>query len=48
MVDERYVVIEEERKYILDILFESMNFLKLKVFFLKEKKKVVILFKILE
>ncbi|AWH78658.1 DUF2087 domain-containing protein [Clostridioides difficile] len=48
MVDERYVVTEEERKHILDTSFESMNPLKLKVFSSKEKKKVVILSKILE
>ncbi|KPI47537.1 DUF2087 domain-containing protein [Clostridioides difficile] len=48
MVDERYVVTEEERKHILETSFESMNPLKLKVFSSKEKKKVVILSKILE
>nr|UWI49571.1 DUF2087 domain-containing protein [Clostridioides difficile] len=48
MVDERYVVTEEERKRILETSFESMNPLKLKVFSSKEKKKVVILSTILE
>ncbi|OJT84697.1 transcriptional regulator, partial [Clostridioides difficile] len=49
MVDERYVVTEEERKHILDTSFESMNPLKIKsIFFKRKRKKVVILSKILE
>jgi DNA-binding CsgD family transcriptional regulator len=48
MVDERYVITEEENKKILEGVFESLEPLKLKVFSAKEKKKIVILRKIAE
>ncbi len=48
MVDERYVVTEREREKILRAAFERFEPLKLKVFFAKEKKKLVILAKIAE
>ena len=43
MVDERYVITEEEERTILDNVFLSLEPLKLKVFSKKEKKKIVIL-----
>ena len=43
MVDERYVITEEENRKILENVFESLKPLKLKVFSKKEKKKIVIL-----
>lgn len=43
MVDERYVITEEEQQKILENVFESLDPLKLKVFSKKEKKKIVIL-----
>lgn len=48
MVDERYVVTQEEREHILQTSFITLNPLKLKAFSPKEKKKVVILSKIIE
>lgn len=46
MVDERYIITEEEEKNILDNVFLSLEPLKLKVFSKKEKKKIVILRKV--
>ena len=43
MVDERYVITEEENQKILENVFYSLEPLKLKVFSKKEKKKIVIL-----
>ena len=43
MVDERYVITEEEKQKILENVFISLQPLKLKVFSKKEKKKIVIL-----
>ncbi|MBP3704987.1 MAG: DUF2087 domain-containing protein [Clostridia bacterium] len=43
MVDERYVITEEENQKILENVFESLEPLRLKVFSKKEKKKIVIL-----
>lgn len=43
MVDERYVITEEENQKILENVFISLEPLKLKVFSKKEKKKIVIL-----
>lgn len=43
MVDERYVLTEEENKKILDSVCLSVNPLKLKVFPAKEKKKIAVL-----
>ena len=48
MVDERYVITEEEQKKILENVFLSLEPLKLKVFSKKEKKKIVILKRIAE
>ena len=48
MIDERYVITEEENKKIMEGVFESLEPLKLKVFSSKEKKKIVILRKIAE
>jgi hypothetical protein len=48
MVDERYVVTEEENRKILQNVFISLDPLKLKVLSPKEKKKIVILRKIAE
>lgn len=46
MVDERYVITEEEEKNILENVFTSLEPLRLKVFSKKEKKKIVILRKV--
>lgn len=46
--DDRYVITEEERTRILKTSFESLEPLRLKVFSSKEKKKVVIMTKIIE
>jgi len=43
MVDERYVITEEEEQKILQNVFSSLQPLRLKVFSKKEKKKIVIL-----
>ena len=43
MLDDRYVITEEEQKKILENVFISLEPLKLKVFSKKEKKKIVIL-----
>lgn len=43
MVDERYVITEEEQDKILQNVFYSLEPLRLKVFSSKEKKKIVIL-----
>ncbi|MBQ2668560.1 MAG: DUF2087 domain-containing protein [Clostridia bacterium] len=43
MVDERYVITEEENEKILENVFLSLEPLRLKVFSKKEKKKIVIL-----
>ena len=43
MVDDRYVITEEENRKILENVFYSLEPLKLKVFSKKEKKKIVIL-----
>ena len=43
MVDERYVITEEENQKILENVFLSLEPLRLKVFSKKEKKKIVIL-----
>ena len=43
MVDERYVITEEEKQKILENVFYSLEPLRLKVFSKKEKKKIVIL-----
>lgn len=43
MVDERYVITEEENRKILENVFYTLEPLKLKVFSKKEKKKIVIL-----
>ncbi len=48
MVDERYVITEEERQTILQNVFISLEPLKLKVFSKKEKKKIVILGRVAE
>ena len=48
MVDERYVITEEEQRTILENVFLSLEPLKLKVFSKKEKKKIVILRRIAE
>jgi len=48
MVDERYVITEKEKMYILRTAFTSLEPLVLKTFPPKEKKKVVILTKIAE
>jgi Uncharacterized protein conserved in bacteria len=48
MVDERFVITEDERANTLKTVFESLEPLKLKVFSRKEKKKVIILTKIAE
>lgn len=48
MVDERYVVTEDEKNHILETSFITLEPLKLKSFSPKEKKKVVILTKISE
>lgn len=48
MVDERYVVTEQERERILQASFRSLSPLELKVFPPKAKKKVVILARIAE
>ena len=46
MVDERYVITEQEEKNILENVFISLEPLKQKVFSKKEKKKIVILRKV--
>lgn len=46
MVDERYVITQDEREKILENVFDSLEPLKLKVFSKKEKKKIVILSRI--
>ncbi len=46
MMDERYEITEEENRKILRDVFESLDPLKLKVFSVKEKKKIVTLRKI--
>jgi len=46
MVDDRYFITKTEEEKILASVFESLQPLKLKVFSLKEKKKIVILRKI--
>lgn len=43
MVDERYVITEEENQKILNNVFESLDPLRLKVFSSKEKKKIATL-----
>ncbi len=43
MLDERYILTEEENKKILDVYFEDGNDLKLKKFPSKEKKKIAVL-----
>ena len=43
MVDERYVITEDENQKILENVFYSLEPLRLKVFSKKEKKKIVIL-----
>lgn len=43
MVDERYVITEEENQKILENVFSSLEPLRLRVFSKKEKKKIVIL-----
>ena len=48
MVDDRYVITEEEQQKILENVFVSLEPLKLKVFSKKEKKKIVILRKVAE
>lgn len=48
MVDERYIITEEERQHILETSFSSLTPLKLKTFSPKEKKKIVILTRIAE
>lgn len=48
MVDERFVITEEENEKILSTVFESLEPLKLKLFSAKEKKKIVALRKIAE
>lgn len=48
MIDERYVITEQERDKILRISFESLEPLRLKMLSAKEKKKVVVLTKIAE
>jgi len=48
MVDQRYVITEEERVKILQTSFASLEPLKLNIFPHKEKKKVVILSRIAE
>lgn len=48
MVDERYVITEEECSKILVNVFETLEPLKLKIFSAKEKKKIVILRRISE
>ena len=48
MLDERYIITEEENNKILKNVFYSLEPLKLKAFPPKEKKKIVILRKIIE
>ena len=48
MIDDRYMITEEERQKILGNVFSSLEPLKLKVLSAKEKKKIVILTKIIE
>lgn len=48
MVDDRYIITEQEREKILLNAFESMEPLRLKIFPAKEKKKLAILIKIAE
>ncbi len=48
MIDDRYVITKEEREKILSAVFISLSPLKLKIFSAKEKKKIVILQKIME
>ena len=43
MVDDRYIITEEENRKILSNVFESLEPLRLKVFSSKEKKKIAIL-----
>jgi DNA-binding CsgD family transcriptional regulator len=48
MVDDRYLITQEESDKIISTVFESLNPLKLKLFSAKEKKKIVTLRKISE
>lgn len=48
MVDDRYMTTTKEEEKILESVFESFKPLKLKVFSSKEKKKIVILSRIVE
>ncbi len=48
MVDERFVITEEEREKTLATVFSSLEPLKLKLFSSKEKKKIITLQKIME
>lgn len=48
MIDDRYVITEEEKQHILQTAFSSLEPLRLKALSPKEKKKVVILSKIAE
>lgn len=48
MIDDRYVITQEEREKILSAMFLSLTPLKLKLFSSKEKKKIVSLQKIIE
>jgi DNA-binding CsgD family transcriptional regulator len=48
MVDERFVITEEEREKTLATVFSSFDPLKLKLFSSKEKKKIITLQKIME
>jgi hypothetical protein len=48
MVDARYVMTEKEKETILNAAFESFSPLKLREFLTKEKKKIVILTRIVE
>lgn len=48
MIDNRYVITEKEKEQILNSVFESLYPLRLKTFPKKEKKKVVILTKMVE
>ncbi len=48
MVDDRYITTKEEQEKIITTVFSSLTPLKLKVFPAKEKKKIVILQRIVE
>lgn len=48
MVDDRYIITEQERRQTLEAVFESLQPLKLKTFPPKQKKKLIILMKIAE